>query len=230
MKTIYYTRLGVLLIFFLLVLEKGFSQNLGCNYKPGDIVLTLTGQTTGSSISSQVILIDANQIIRYKSLVNQTKLFNVAIGSYKAIAITFDNTQQPLVEIGKNIDEINNCLKSVAVPLNICDCNSSENFISASLQVKGENQKFVLTNGKGVIQQIANTPYFQGITNGVYNLYVACSGINQPISGMIIGGSIGNIATANLCMETPLSYVVCLSECKVELCIPYTIIKTKKAR
>lgn len=227
MRTIFYIRLLLLLGLFLL--SKGvYSQSLGCNYKPGDITLILIGQSQGSNISSQIVLIDAGNIIRYKSEINQTTLFNVAIGSYKAVAITFDNHVIPAVEVGKTIDEINNCLKSTAIVLNICDCNSSDNFISANLQIAGNNQQYVLTNGRGDILQIQTKPNFQSITNGVYNLYATCSDNSQQITGLVIGGSIRNISSTNLCLATPLSYVVCLQECKLEICVPFSITKIRK--
>lgn len=235
MKTIFYTRLLLFLGLFLLS-EGIYAQNLGCNYKPGDITLTLSGQSQGANISSQIMLLDTNNIIRYKSLINQTTLFNVVIGNYKAVAITFDNRVVPVVEVGKTINDISNCLKSAAIPINICDCNSTDNFISANFPVlspavgKGGIPaiQYVLTNGKGVILQIQNTPNFQSITNGVYNVYGACADNSGPIAGLALGGSIRNINSTNLCFATPQSYVVCLPECKLEICIPFSITKIRK--
>ena len=128
MRTIFYIRLLLFLGLFLLSKEE-YAQSLGCNFKPGDITLILSGQSQGANISSQVVLIDGGNIVRYKSLINQTTLFNVGTGSYKAVAITFDNSVIPTVEVGKTIDDISNCLKTGAIPLNICDCNSSANRI-----------------------------------------------------------------------------------------------------
>lgn len=227
MRTIFYIRI-VLFIGLFLLFKGIYAQNLGCNYKPGDITLILSGQSQGANISSQIVLIDAGNIIRYKSLINQTTLLNVVIGSYKAVAITFDNRVVPVVEVGKTINDVNNCLKSATIAINICDCNSTDNFISATIPAVGNNPKYILTNGKGIILQIQTKPSFQSITNGVYNLYAACADNSEPITGLIVGGSIRNVNSTNLCLATPLSYVVCLPECKVEICVPYSITKIRK--
>jgi hypothetical protein len=47
--------------------------------------------------------VDGGNIIRYKSVVNSGTIDAVGVGSYKAVAITWDNTQLnlPSLEIGK---------------------------------------------------------------------------------------------------------------------------------
>lgn len=204
------------------------AQQMGCNYKAGDITFQLIGQSQGSNIVSQIVLVDGGDIIRYKSLPNQTTISNVFGGSYKAIAITYDQTQSPLpvIETGSNITLVGNCLKSIPVTISVCDCNTNINEITANIPVTGTTQQFVLTNGKGVIQKVSSKAHFEGLTNGVYNLYSVC-GSAESIQNVVVGGNIRNLPTENLCMATPLSYVVCLPDCKSELCLPFIVVKRK---
>jgi hypothetical protein len=51
----------------------------------------------------------------------------VTVGSYKAVAITWDNSQAnaPVVEVGLNLNNVDHCWKSTAVDMSICDCNTT---------------------------------------------------------------------------------------------------------
>jgi len=223
-------KLFLFVVAFYLFLPQLKAQNLGCNYKPGDITFNLSGQTQGAQVNTFIVLIDGGNIIRYKSALNQKTLLNVGVGSYQAVAITYDITQNiiPLIEIGTNINLIGNCSKSIAVPISICDCNTNNNFINATLSVTGLNKQYVLTNGKGVIQQISSTANFQGLTDGVYNLYVVCNDVSSTLPSVVVGANILGVPSTNLCLSAPLSYVVCLPpSCKENVCIPYTVTKSK---
>jgi len=152
------------------------SQTLGCNFKPGTIQLNLSGQSIGTNIVSYVVLVDGGNIIRYKSVVNSGTIEAVGVGSYKAVAITWDNSQLnlPSLEIGKNFTEIDHCLKSTAVDISICDCNTTTNSITVPSSV-GLSPQYLLTDGRGVIQQVQSGTTFSGLSNGVYNHYVLCN-------------------------------------------------------
>ncbi|NBA78886.1 hypothetical protein GOQ04_25265 [Emticicia sp. ODNR4P] len=199
-------------------------QTLGCNFKPGTIQLNLSGQSIGTNIVSYVVLVDGGNIIRYKSLVNSGTIDAVGVGSYKAVAITWDNTQssKPSLEIGKNLTEIDHCWKSTTIDLSICDCNTTTNSITVPSS-EGPSPQYLLTDGKGVIQQVQRGTTFSNLGNGVYNHYVFCN-IN---SNAIVGSKITTFPSTDFCRMAPLSYVVCLTECAPVICLPIAIRKTK---
>lgn len=200
------------------------SQTLGCNFKPGTIQLNLSGQSIGANIVSYVVLVDGGNIIRYKSVVNSGTIEAVGVGSYKAIAITWDNSQSnlPSLEIGKNFTEIDHCLKSTAVDISICDCNTTTNSITVPSSV-GLSPQYLLTDGRGVIQQVQSGTTFSGLSNGVYNHYVLC----DTNSSLAIGAKITTIPSTDFCRIMPLSYVVCVAECAPVICVPMVIAKIR---
>jgi len=200
------------------------SQTLGCNFKPGTIQLNLSGQSIGTNIVSYVVLVDGGNIIRYKSVVNSGTIEAVGVGSYKAVAITWDNSQLnlPSLEIGKNFTEIDHCLKSTAVDISICDCNTTTNSITVPSSV-GLSPQYLLTDGRGVIQQVQSGTTFSGLSNGVYNHYVLCN--TNP--SLVIGAKITTIPSTDFCRIVPLSYVVCVAECAPVICVPMVIAKIR---
>lgn len=200
------------------------SQTLGCNFKPGTIQLNLSGQSIGTNIVSYVVLVDGGNIIRYKSVVNSGTIEAVGVGSYKAVAITWDNSQLnlPSLEIGKNFTEIDHCLKSTAVDISICDCNTTTNSITVPSSV-GLSPQYLLTDGRGVIQQVQSGTTFSGLSNGVYNHYVLCN--TNP--SLVIGTKITTIPSTDFCRIVPLSYVVCVAECAPVICVPMVIAKIR---
>lgn len=200
------------------------SQTLGCNFKPGTIQLNLSGQSIGTNIVSYVVLVDGGNIIRYKSVVNSGTIEAVGVGSYKAVAITWDNSQLnlPSLEIGKNFTEIDHCLKSTAVDISICDCNTTTNSITVPSSV-GLSPQYLLTDGRGVIQQVQSGTTFSGLSNGVYNHYVLCN--TNP--SLVIGAKITTIPSTDFCRIMPLSYVVCVAECAPVICVPMVIAKIR---
>ncbi len=200
------------------------SQTLGCNFKPGTIQLNLSGQSTGANIVSYVVLVDGGNIIKYKSLVNSGTIDAVSVGSYKAIAITWDNTQSnlPTLDVGKNLNDIEHCWKSTSVELSICDCNTTTNSITVPSSV-GASPQYLLTDGKGIIQQVQNGTTFSGLANGVYNHYVVCN----TNTSAVIGTKITTIPATDFCRIMPLSYVVCVAECAPVICVPMIIAKIR---
>lgn len=221
----YFQSSFLLLISVLLLLSLNvFSQTLGCNFKPGAIQLNLSGQSKGTTIVSYVVLVDASNIVRYKSLENSGVIESVNAGSYKAVALTWDTRQEnlPKIEIGKNLTEIDHCLKSTTVDLSICDCNTATNSITVPSSV-GQSPQYILTDGKGIIQQVQNSTTFSGLNNGVYNHYVLCN----SNSNAIVGAKIMTVPSTDFCRIVPLSYVVCLAECAPVICVPMVIAKIR---
>lgn len=201
-----------------------YGQTLGCNFKPGTIQLSLIGQSQGNTIESYVVLVDGGNIIRYKSSVNTGTINAVNVGSYKAIAITWDKTQAniPSVEVGKNISDVNHCWKSTSLDISICDCNTSTNSITVPVTA-GISPRYILTDGKGIIQQIQTSTTFSGLSNGIYNQYTVCeTGMNIEV-----GSRITTIPNSNFCNIIPLSYVVCLLECEPIICAPLVVSKIR---
>jgi hypothetical protein len=94
----------------------------------------LTGQSQGTNIVTYIVLVDGGNVIKFKSL-NSTTIDNVTVGSYKAVAITWDNSQAnaPVVEVGLNLNNVDHCWKSTAVDMSICDCNTTTNSITVPI-------------------------------------------------------------------------------------------------
>jgi hypothetical protein len=187
----------------------------------------LTGQSQGTNIVTYIVLVDGGNIIKYKSALNATTIDNVAVGSYKAVAITWDNSQAnaPVVEVGLNLNNVDHCWKSTAVDMSICDCNTTTNSITVPISA-GVNPQYVLTNGRGVIQSIQSSTTFSGLTNDVYNVYVACGIGTKP--NLLVGSNIKLVTTSDLCEPIPLPYVVCVAECAPVICMPMTVMKLVK--
>ncbi len=202
-----------------------YGQTQGCNFKPGNITLTLAGQTQAPTVVSYVVLLDANNIITYKSTPNNTTLYNVRVGGYQAASITYDMNQSiiPNIEVGSDFNNLEHCLKSNTVDLSVCDCNTYSSTITVP-PANGINPQYVLTNGRGIIQAISTSTTFNNLTNDVYNLYVVCG--NGSISNLTIGGKITNIAASNFCMPNPLPYIICTPDC-VPLCVPISVVRTR---
>lgn len=202
-------------------------QNLGCNFKPGTITLNLTGQSQGANIVTYVVLVDGGNVIRYKSGMNAATIDNVTVGSYKAVAVTWDNTQTnvPTLEVGVNLNSVDHCWKSTSVDLSICDCNTTTNSITVPVSL-GINPQYVLTNGRGVIQSIQTSTTFSGLANEVYNVYVACGMGTKP--NLLVGSNIKLVSTSDLCESIPLPYVVCVPECAPVICLPMTVVRLVK--
>jgi hypothetical protein len=202
-------------------------QNLGCNFKPGTITLNLTGQSQGTNIVTYIVLVDGGNVIKFKSGLNSTTIDNVTVGSYKAVAITWDNSQAnaPVVEVGLNLNDVDHCWKSTAVDMSICDCNTTTNSITVPIST-GVNPQYVLTNGRGVIQSIQSSTTFSGLNNDVYNVYVACGIGTKP--NLLVGSNIKLVTTSDLCEPIPLPYVVCVAECAPVICMPMTVMKLVK--
>ncbi|NBB31602.1 hypothetical protein [Cellulophaga sp. BC115SP] len=225
----YFVTLRALQIILFVAVTSAVSlgQNLGCNFKPGTITLNLTGQSQGTNIVTYIVLVDGGNIIKYKSALNATTIDNVAVGSYKAVAITWDNSQAnaPVVEVGLNLNNVDHCWKSTAVDMSICDCNTTTNSITVPISA-GVNPQYVLTNGRGVIQSIQSSTTFSGLTNDVYNVYVACGIGTKP--NLLVGSNIKLVTTSDLCEPIPLPYVVCVAECAPVICMPMTVMKLVK--
>jgi len=216
-----------IILFVAVTSAVSLGQNLGCNFKPGTITLNLTGQSQGTNIVTYIVLVDGGNIIKYKSALNATTIDNVAVGSYKAVAITWDNSQAnaPVVEVGLNLNNVDHCWKSTAVDMSICDCNTTTNSITVPISA-GLNPQYVLTNGRGVIQSIQSSTTFSGLTNDVYNVYVACGIGTKP--NLLVGSNIKLVTTSDLCEPIPLPYVVCVAECAPVICMPMTVMKLVK--
>src|ERR1700712_2996002 len=202
-------------------------QNLGCNYKVGEVKLSFTGQSSGANFTSYVVLVDGNNIIKYVSAPNNTTLTNVQAGNYFGVGITYNNKQQTLnLTVGSSIANISACSKTPALAIGVCSCNSSTNIISATSSgkstVSGQVNKYILTNGKGIISQISNMPSFMGIVDGVYNMY-AVSFVGATTPNLAWGIDLSGISALCLSISNPLGYAVCLSPTCKPICVPIVV-------
>ncbi|MDI9877783.1 hypothetical protein, partial [Flectobacillus rivi] len=81
--------LGVAVL-MLMLWESSYGQ--ACNYKSGTVTMSLSGQTTGSNVSSQLVLTNSSGIIQYVSPVNVMSIANVSANTYQAVAVTYTNS------------------------------------------------------------------------------------------------------------------------------------------
>jgi hypothetical protein len=107
----------------LMLWESSYGQ--ACNYKSGTVTMSLSGQTTGSNVSSQLVLTNSSGVIQYVSPVNVMSIANVSANTYQAVAVTYTNSVSPNLTVGGDINLVSSCSKTVAVPISICDCNNA---------------------------------------------------------------------------------------------------------
>jgi uncharacterized repeat protein (TIGR01451 family) len=193
-----------------------YSQTLlDCNYKAGTFNMTLTGHTTGIGYSSRLVLTDNNGIIRYVTPVNSTTFQNVLAGNYLAYGITYENAiYVPNLDIGKNINLVSACYKTVVVPTKICDCNNSTGNLTSSAIIipQGKTVSYALTDGKGTILLIKMQPSFEGNPDGVYNIIpITYQSGSYPLN-FEIGKDINLVTGINITVEKATGLVVCLPQ------------------
>ncbi|PWK17628.1 putative repeat protein (TIGR01451 family) [Arcicella aurantiaca] len=207
---------SIMMGFVLTISSPTFSQNrLECNYKAGTFNMTLTGHTTGIGFSSRLVLTDNNGTIKYVTPVNSTTFQNVLAGNYLAYGITYENALYvPNLDVGKNINLVSACYKTVVVPTNICDCNNSTgNFTSLAINIAiGKTVSYALTDGKGKILLIKMNPTFEGNPDGVYNIIpITYQEGTYPLN-FEIGKDISLITGINMTIEKATGFVACLPQ------------------
>lgn len=206
--------------------------SLGCNYKSGNISVAVAGVNQGTGITSNIVLLDANNIIKYISGTNNNNFTGVLSGDYSAMSVSCDNGQIPNLVVGGTLSNVATCFKTMALSTSVCDCNTAVTVISATptgqSTITGQINKYVLTNGNGTILQISDTSNFSGLTDGVYNMYAVSYDGGQTINNLSVGSNIQNVSSSCLSISTPISYIVCLPTfCKPDVCIPYVVSKKK---
>jgi uncharacterized repeat protein (TIGR01451 family) len=189
-----------------------------CNYKVGTVTMSLSGQTTGANISSQLVLTNPNGIIQYVSSPNNLTISNVAANTYNAVAVTYNNGNAPNLSVGSDINLVSFCNKSTAVSIGVCDCNNSTGVFavaqSGQTAKSGQINKYVLTNGKGIILAISDTPTFSGYGNGIYNVYgVSYAGI---VNNLVKDGLISSVNGSCVDITKGVGYVVCVPELSID--------------
>lgn len=223
-------RVSILAFLCVMLLFKNDTNAQTCTYKVGTVSMSLSGQTTGSNISSQLVLTNSSGIIQYVSAPNNLTIPNVAVGNYNGIAVTYNNLLAPNLAVGSDINLVSFCIKTTPVPVGVCDCNNTTGVLAVTQTGQtnkvGQINKYVLTNGKGVILAILSTPNFLNNRNGVYNVYgVSYAG---AINNLVLGELISSVNGSCLDITQGLGYVVCLPECKFEICVPFSVTKIRK--
>lgn len=206
-----YSMIGIVMLMLIISIT---SYGQACNYKTGTVTMTLTGQSTGANISSQLVLTNASGIIQYVSPVNTLTINNVSANNYQAIAVTYNNSVAPNLVVGGDINLVSYCNKTTPIALNVCDCNNTTGVFtvtqSGQTNSAGQTNKYVLTNGTGRIIAISNSPSFSGYSNGVYNVYGVSYAGN--INGLVVGGLINSISGDCFDITAAVGYVVCVPE------------------
>lgn len=205
----------LMVVFYLTVASSAFCQTyLGCNYKSGTFKMTLEGHTTGIGFNSRLVLTDVNGIIKYVTNPNSMVFQNVVAGSYFAYGITYEIAgYTPNLTIDSNINMVSACFKTVVVPIKVCDCNNDTgNLTTTANGTLGKEVRYVLTDGKGMILLIKTEPFFQGNTEGVYNIVTMSYAVGSTLQNFEIGKNIGQLSGENLSVENSVGYVVCLPQ------------------
>lgn len=188
-----------------------------CAYKVGTVTMSLSGQTTGATISSQLVLTNTIGIVQYVSTPNNLTIPNVAAGNYRAIAITYNNSSAPNLTVGTDMNSVGSCNKTIPVSMGVCDCNNATGVFAVTqtgqTNKAGQINNYVLTNGKGIILAISSTPNFSNNGNGVYNVY----GISYTgtVNNLVIGGLISSVNGDCVDITQGLGYVVCVPELSI---------------
>lgn len=202
------------------------AQTSTCNFKAGNVTLVLSGQSTGSNITSQLILTNATGVIQYVSAANNTSLSNVTSGNYLAYGVTYDSSTNLNLVVGGNVNSVSFCYKTTSIPLSVCDCNNATGTLAASVSgqttVAGQVNKYVLTDGKGQILAIDNVPTFTGYGNGVYNIYGVSYDGNGTLNGLTLGNNISSLSGSCVSITPGTGYIVCLPELVVAKSGPAT--------
>lgn len=202
------------------------AQTGTCNFKAGNVTLVLSGQSTGAGITSQLILTNSSGTIQYVSAANNTTLSNVVPGNYLAYGVTYDSSTNPNLTVGGNVNSVGFCYKTTSIPLNVCDCNNSTGTLSASVSgqtaIAGQVNRYVLTDGSGLILAIDNVPTFTGYGNGVYNIYGVSYDGNGTINGLAAGNNISAVSGSCVSVTPGTGYIICLPELVVAKTGPTT--------
>ena len=202
------------------------AQSGTCQFQIGTITVVLSGQSTGANITSNVVLTNTSGTIQYVSQKNTTSLFNIPAGNYLAYGITYENTSVVNLAVGENVNSINSCYKTNAIPATVCDCNNSSGTLSATVSgqtnVSGQNNKYVLTDGTGKILAVNNAPNFVNYDNGVYNIYAVSYDSNGTINGLSVNNNINNVKGTCVSISPGIGYVICIPKIGVTKTGPAT--------
>lgn len=185
---------------------------MGCNYKAGTFKMTLEGHTTGPGFSSRLVLTDKSGVIKYVTTPNSTIFENVIAGNYLAYGITYENAIYiPNLTIGKNIELVSACYKTVVVPTTVCDCNNADgNLVGIPYTpALGSIVNYALTDGKGVILLIKSEPSFAGNPEGVYNIIPVSYLVGFYPQNFVIGKNILSVTGCIIVMSNYQGFVVC---------------------
>ena len=211
-------RVSILAFLCLILLFKYDTKAQTCDYKVGTVSMNLTTQSTGGNFASKLVLTNSSGIIQYVSAINSYTIPSVGTGTYNAIAVTYNNdSSAPNLAVGSDINLVGSCNKTSPVSIGVCDCNNSTGVFAITQTGQttqpGQINKFVLTNGKGVISAISSTPNFSNNGNGVYNVYgVSYTG---TINNLAIGGLITSVSGQCVNTTQGLGYVVCVPELSI---------------
>jgi hypothetical protein len=202
--------------FYLFMTTNTFGQAyLACNYKAGGFSMTLEGHSSGNGFTSRIVLTDNNGVIKYVTTPNSTSFQNVIAGSYLAYGITYENaTYIPNLTVNENINLVGACYKTVVVPTKVCDCNNQNGnlFIPAITPPVGKQISYVLTNGKGVILLVSQSPVFNGNPDGVYNIIPILYPLGTYPTNLELGKNINTVTCTDLQLLSPVGFVVCTNQ------------------
>lgn len=94
----------------------------------------------------------------------------------------------------------------------------SLSLVAAGGTAAGTNHQYILTNGDGIIAQVATTPNFGLQPAGGYLVYDLASDVSSTVTGLTVGASITAITGSCVQFSAPFPVVVCpdVSSCSLQ--------------
>ena len=205
----------------LLFVSSQVIQAQSCDFTTGPVTLNVTGGNQTDSYNSTFILTDlSGQIL----LVNEDEAtFEIGEqGFYTAYAVNYkDDTNVTGLVAGANIVDVSsdNCF-DIGLPYGFTVCTeiTTCNYClgeTVSLTADGGNTdpafttQYVLTNIRGEILLISDTPVFEELEAGVYNIFPINYETAKAIEGLEIGGFIQRVQSGCIEIGTPFIAGVC---------------------
>ena len=84
----------------------------------------------------------------------------------------------------------------------------------------GTTHQYVLTNGDGIILQVANTPNFGTQPAGGYLVYDLASDVSATVAGLTVGASVTAVTGTCVRFSDPFPVMVCPDACSLQVGTP----------
>lgn len=209
-----------------------------CDYNTSTFTFsTITQPTAGKE--TRFLLVDAKTTNIIQISTNTTFSGIVGTKTYMIIAISYENDGTLTgLAVGEPLGRVTaSCIDfSRVLVVKVCSpfiespqCDFSTTTISLKLSTMpqvGYITKYLLVNSLGTIVQLNNLPTFANLSGSQdFNAFALTYSNDNSINNLAIGQKIDNVTANCLDWSNPLPIKVCI--CKPNICVPFTILKTK---